>query len=143
MLDVRESPVTDTARRTPLRAASPCFIVADFARAVRFYQTQLGFELRYSAPDEAPFFGIVGRDQVQIHLKEVAPEIQPIPNAGRHAYAPFDAFVEVADPDQLAAELRERGVQFHVELSDRDDSLRGFQIRDCDGYVLFFGRVKH
>ena len=46
----------------------------------------------------------------------------------------------LADPDALAAELTGRGVEFHKELQDTDDGLRGFEIRGTDGYVLFFGR---
>ncbi|MDJ0788045.1 MAG: VOC family protein [Myxococcota bacterium] len=112
---------------------SPFFIVADFARAVAFYRDRLGFELRFQTPEDAPFFGIVGRGDVQIHLKEVSPDVPPLPNVSRHEWAPFDAYVYVDDPEALARELGAR-----VEV--RDDGLRGFEVADADGYVLFFGR---
>ena len=60
-----------TERQT-LGHISPFLIVGDLVRAVRFYEERLGFEVRYSAPPEAPFFAIVGRDQVQIYLKAVS-----------------------------------------------------------------------
>ena len=122
---------------------SPCFIVSDVLRAIRFYEEKLGFETRFLAPKEEPFLAIVGRDTVQVYLKNVSDDsttIAPQPNNTRHPWAPWDAFVFLADPDALAAELAGRGVEFHKEIQDTDDGLRGFEIRDTDGYVLFFGR---
>jgi hypothetical protein len=33
-------------------------------------------------------------------------------------------------------------VEFFVPLNDHDDGLRGFEIKDADGYILFFGRPR-
>jgi len=44
------------------------------------------------------------------------------------------------DPDALAAEFISRGLELHEPLSDIEDRLRGFEVKDLDGYVLFFGR---
>ena len=51
----------------------------------------------------------------------------------------WDAYVLAVDPDSIAAEFADRGVAFSVPLMDTHDSLRGFEIKDPDGYVLFFG----
>jgi catechol 2,3-dioxygenase-like lactoylglutathione lyase family enzyme len=91
-------------RQTAIVPISPFFIVSDVPLAVRFYEEKLGFDVRFSMPDEAPFFAIVGRDAVQILLKAVADEIRPQPNHTRHPWAPWDAFVVVNDPDSLATE---------------------------------------
>lgn len=50
--------------------------------------------------------------------------------------------MSVPDPDALAAEFASRQVEFFVPLRDTDDGLRGFEIRDPDGYILFFGRPR-
>jgi catechol 2,3-dioxygenase-like lactoylglutathione lyase family enzyme len=123
-----------------LGGISPFFLVDDVSRAVRFYRERLGFELRFAEPADAPFFAIVGRDGTQLFLKCVSESVHPQPNPTRHEWAAWDAFVFVADPDALAAELATRGAPFHRELHDRSDGLRGFEIADADGYVLFFGR---
>jgi catechol 2,3-dioxygenase-like lactoylglutathione lyase family enzyme len=123
-----------------LGGISPFFLVDDVARAVRFYREQLGFEVRFAEPAEDPFFVIVGRDDTQIFLKCVSESVHPQPNATRHEWAPWDAFVYVGDPDALAAEMTTRGTPFHEVLRERSDGLRGFEIEDADGYVLFFGR---
>jgi len=119
---------------------APFFIVSDVSAAIEFYRQRLGFELRTAIPQGDPFFAIVGRDSVQILLKSVSDTVEPQPNPTRHEWAPWDAFVFVDDPDALAAELESGGETLHVALGDRDDGLRGFEVRDSDGYVLFFGR---
>jgi catechol 2,3-dioxygenase-like lactoylglutathione lyase family enzyme len=132
-------------KKQPLGHIAPFFIVEDVPRAIKFYEEQLGFEIRFLGPGRDPFFAIVGRDSVQIYLKNVSDDthtISPQPNHTRHHWAPWDAFVFLADPDALAAELESRGVEFHKEIHDTEDGLRGFEIRDRDGYVLFFGRPK-
>lgn len=48
----------------------------------------------------------------------------------------------VPDPDALPAEFASRNVEFSEPLKDTDDGLRGFELKDCDGYVLFFGRPR-
>jgi hypothetical protein len=75
-------------------------------------------------------------------LKAVAKEVSALPNRSRHPYARWDAYIHVTDPDALAAELRDRDVTFSAPLTDTDDGLRGFELIDHDGYLLFFGRPR-
>ena len=119
---------------------SPFFIVEELERAINFYQDSLGFEVRLRFPDEEPFFGIVGRDQAQILLKVIGSDVKPMPNPVRHAWARWDAFIYVEDPDTLAAEFQGRAVDFVEILRDWEDGMRGFAVSDRDGYVIFFGR---
>lgn len=63
-----------------------------------------------------------------------------LPNHWRHERAPWDAFVFVEDPDTLALEFESHDAVLHRPVADRDDGLRGFEVSDCDGYGLFFGR---
>jgi hypothetical protein len=41
-----------------------------------------------------------------------------------------------------AAEFSSRNVEFSAPLQGTDDGLRGFELEDADGYVLFFGRPR-
>jgi hypothetical protein len=66
----------------------------------------------------------------------------PLPNPKRYSWARWDAYVYVPDPDALAAEFAARGAVFSEPLKDTHDGLRGFEITDSDGYVLFFGRPR-
>ena len=76
-----------------------------------------------------------------IMLKDVG--VDPLPNYKRDVekgWARWDAYVP--DPDALAAEFSSRNVEFSQPLKDDDDGLRGFELKDADGYVLFFGRPR-
>ncbi len=116
------------------------FIVGDIQASLDHYVGQLGFNCRYAAPGEDPFFAIVGRDSAQILLKVVNAEIKALPNRERHPWAAWDAFLYVADPDSLYAEFIERQVCMARSLGVTDEGLLGFEIADPDGYVCFFGR---
>src|ERR1700761_558999 len=120
-----------------LQFVAPCFIVADIKTATAFYTERLGFELRFQDPDADDFFAIVGRDNVMIFLKAVAPEIKPVPNRTRHEYAPWDAYVFVNEPEALYEEFTAKGIQFYAPLNN-SGGLRGFEVMDADGYVLYF-----
>ena len=68
-----------------------------------------------------------------------------MPNCTRdvqQGLARWDAYLQVPDPDALAAEFSSRKVEFFEPLTDTEDGLRGFELRDADGYVLFFGRSR-
>jgi catechol 2,3-dioxygenase-like lactoylglutathione lyase family enzyme len=127
-----------------INAISPFFIVRDVPASIAFYRDRLGFDTTFQgpAPDDI-FFGIVRRGGAQILLKAVGVEPQPNPTRDiKQGIARWDAFVEAPDPDALAAEFASRDVEFVEPLEDTDDGLRGFAIKDADGYVLFFGRPR-
>jgi len=128
--------------RPTTQAISPFFIVSSVDQTIVFYRDKLGFETRFQEPDLNPFFAIVGRDGVQIFVKSDK-DTSPLPNSKRHPSMKWDAFVYVPDPDALAVEFAEHGAAFSVPLKDTHDGLRGFEIRDPDGYVLFFGRPRN
>lgn len=127
--------------RPAIGGISPFFIVGDMAATLAFYRDDLGFEVTFLAesPDD-PYFAIVERDRAMILLKSV--EAPPLPNPKRDASARWDAYVYVPDPDALAAEFASRGVAFSEPLKDTHDGLRGFEIEDVNGYVLFLGRPR-
>lgn len=121
---------------------SPFFIVNDVPASLAFYRDRLGFEVTFEGPEpDDIFFGIVCRGGAQILMKAIG--VAPVPNYTRdikQGIARWDAFVIVPDPDALAAEYASRDVEFFEPLQDTPDGLRGFEIKDADGYLLFFGR---
>lgn len=119
---------------------SPFFIVQDVAEAFAFYRDRLGFEVIFQVPGDDLFFGIVRRGGAMIMFKSVG--VDPLPNNRRKAAARWDAYLYVPDPDALAAEFASRQVEFSEPLKDTHDGLRGFELRDSGGYVLFFGRPR-
>jgi catechol 2,3-dioxygenase-like lactoylglutathione lyase family enzyme len=123
---------------------APFFIVRNVPAALAFYRDRLGFDVTFQGPEpDDIFFGIVQRGGAMIMLKDVG--VDPVPNCKRDVkkgLARWDAYLHVPDPDALAEELASRNVTFFTPLSDTDDGLRGFEVEDADGYVLFFGRPR-
>jgi catechol 2,3-dioxygenase-like lactoylglutathione lyase family enzyme len=128
--------------KTAIAGIAPFFIVKDVRAALAFYRNHFGFDITFQGPTEDDiFFGIVQRDAAMIMVKQTG--VDPIPNHTRDAKegnAPWDAYCYVPDPDALAAEFASRNVEFLKPLQDNDDNLRGFEVQDADGYVLYFGR---
>ena len=120
---------------------SPFFIVSNVEETIAFYRDKLGFETRFREPDQNPFFAVIGRDGAQILVKSDK-DVSPLPNSKRHPFMRWDAYVNAPDPDALAAEFADHGTAFSEPLKDTHDGLRGFEICDPDGYVLFFGRPR-
>jgi catechol 2,3-dioxygenase-like lactoylglutathione lyase family enzyme len=133
-----------TAAKPAITGIAPFFIVKHVPAALSFYRDRLGFDITFQGPDpDDIFFGIVQRGAAMIMLKDVG--VDPLPNYKRdvkNGWARWDAYLHVPDPDALAAEFSSRSVEFSQALKDDDDGLRGFELKDADGYVLFFGRPR-
>jgi len=101
---------------------APLFIVNNVPAALAFYRDRLGFDVTFQGPEpDDIFFGIVQRGAAVIMFKSVG--VDPVPNYTRDV---------------------KKGIArwFSEPLKDTDDGLRGFELKDADGYVLFFGRTR-
>jgi catechol 2,3-dioxygenase-like lactoylglutathione lyase family enzyme len=132
--------------QTAIAGIAPFFIVRDVPLALAFYRDRLGFDITFQGPGEDDiFFGIVQRGAAMIMMKSIG--VDPVPNYTRDikkGIARWDAYLYVPDPDALAAEYASRNVEFFTPLHDNDeDGLRGFEVKDTDGYLLYFGRLQH
>lgn len=127
--------------RPVIGSMCPFFIVADVPRTIAFYTERLGFETSHLEPERAPFFAILERDGAMLFVK--AGTAAPLPNPARDPEMRWDAYCYTPDPDALAAEFGARGATFSNPLEDTSDGLRGFQVTDPDGYVLFLGRPRN
>jgi catechol 2,3-dioxygenase-like lactoylglutathione lyase family enzyme len=126
--------------RPVINGIAPFFIVDNALAAVAFYRDKLGFDVIFQEPRHSPFFAIVCRDSAMLMVKAI--EVKPLPNSTRDPAARWDAYLNVPDPDALAAEFTSRGVIFSEPLKNTTDGLRGFELKDADGHVLFFGRPR-
>ncbi|MBK8981027.1 MAG: VOC family protein [Ignavibacteria bacterium] len=128
--------------KTQISGIAPFFIVKNVPEALSFYSECLGFDITFQGPTEDDiFFGIVQRGAAMIMLKDIG--VNPIPNYTRDinkGIARWDAYLYVPDPDALAKEFLLRNVEFFQPLKENDIGLRGFEVEDTDGYILFFGR---
>jgi catechol 2,3-dioxygenase-like lactoylglutathione lyase family enzyme len=127
--------------KAAITGIAPFFIVKNVPAALSFYRDRLGFDITFQGPAEDDiFFGIVQRGAAMIMLKDIG--VDPVPNYTRDikkGIARWDAYIHVPDPDALAVEFASRDVNFFTPLNDNDDGLRGFEVKDADGYLLYFG----
>lgn len=125
-----------------LKSVTPFFIVNNLQATIDFYESKLGFAVRYKGgggdAETEDYWVFLARDQVMLMFKAVA--APPLPNSSRDGYARWDAYVYTNDPDGLYAEYVGRGVAMHAELANTSDRLRAFEVKDNSGYVLCFGR---
>ena len=132
------------ATKSAISGIAPLFIVKNVPETLAFYRDRLGFDVTFEGPEpDDIFFGIVQRGAAMVMFKDVG--VDPVPNYTRDikkGIARWDAYLYVPDPDALAAEFSSRNVEFFQPLDDDDDGLRGFEIKDTDGYILFFGRPR-
>jgi catechol 2,3-dioxygenase-like lactoylglutathione lyase family enzyme len=123
-------------------SVAPLFIVRDVPGTLAYYRDKLGFTVTFEGPEpDDIFFGMVERENAMFMFKDV--DLDPVPNRTRdigHGVASWDAYVYVPDPDALSEELGSRGADFSTQLGNNSDNLRGFEIRDPNGYIIFFGR---
>jgi catechol 2,3-dioxygenase-like lactoylglutathione lyase family enzyme len=129
--------------RAEIAGISPFFIVNDVPTALAFYRDRLGFAVTFEGPEPDDIFFGICRGGAQILFKAIG--VPPVPNYTRdikQGIARWDAYVDVPDPDALAAEFASRNVELFEPLQDTEDGLRGFELKDADGYLLFFGRPR-
>jgi catechol 2,3-dioxygenase-like lactoylglutathione lyase family enzyme len=132
--------------KAEISGIAPFFIVHNVPAALSFYRDRFGFDITFQGPsNDDIFFGIVQRGAAMIILKDIG--VDPVPNYTRDAkkgIARWDAYLHVPNPDALAAEFTSRNVEFFLPLKESysDDGLRGFEVKDADGYLLFFGRTQ-
>ena len=127
--------------KTEITGIAPFFIVRNVPEALKFYRDRFGFDITFQGPEEDDiFFGIVQRGAAMIMMKDIG--VDPVPNYTRDikkGIARWDAYIHVPDPDALAEEFSSRDVKFFTPLMNNDDGLRGFEVEDADGYLLYFG----
>jgi catechol 2,3-dioxygenase-like lactoylglutathione lyase family enzyme len=118
---------------------APLLIVSNVDRTLAFYRDKLRFKTTFQEPRLEPFFAISERDGAQFLFKSDR-AVKPMPNSHRHPWIKWDAYIFTSDPDALAEDFLRSGAALSEPVSNTGEGLRGFEITDPDGYVLFFGR---
>ncbi len=115
-----------------IQCAIPVIAVSNSRRAEDYYCKVLGFATLFTYrpnPSKAePCYMGVARDGVRLHLHSFKPERSGL----------TDAFIYVADVDQLFAEFSSRGATCQLPPTDQTWGTREIAIRDPDGNVLVF-----
>ncbi|PZG21827.1 hypothetical protein C1I95_06715 [Micromonospora craterilacus] len=112
--------------------AIPALPVSDVARAVEYYTGRFGFESRYADDD----YGIVGKDEVEIHLW---PANKPnTPGAEPHLAGSASCRIQVSDVEALYGELDRAGIVHPNGALDDHPWGREFTTLDADRNAITF-----
>ncbi len=124
---------------TTFQSIIPNLIVRDIDASARFYQEVLGFAVKTTVPDEAPFvFVWLERDGVPVFLNDAATVDHDLPGAGhRPPGGTATLFFTVTDVDAYHRLVAPRA-KVVMPLKTQFYGMREFAIEDPDGHILTF-----
>jgi uncharacterized glyoxalase superfamily protein PhnB len=111
------------------RDAFPILYVEDVQRAVDFYVSLLGFEVKFRWPEE-------GADELQFAFLKLEPLGIGIGRRHEHSTGDFELCVYADDIDAAAERLREAGAEEVMPPQDEPWGERRAYFRDRDGHLL-------
>ena len=116
-------------------------MVEDVAETVAWYESRLGAEQTSEIESDGDVvWAQVERDGVRFmfqrrdSMESELPSLADVPIGGS-----LSIYVHVDDVEALGAELAD--VERALEMRTSEYGLREFAIRDCNGYVLWFGEI--
>ena len=125
---------------TTFTSVTPNLLVRDIERSTAFYRDVLGFTIKQTVPDAAPFvFVWLERDGVPVFLNDPQAVEKDVPARARRARPGGTAtmFFVVTDVDALHARWR-RTTTVVMPLKTQFYGMREFAVEDPDGHLLTF-----
>lgn len=121
------------------KAVTPNLIVRDVERSRRFYCDILGFTVKQTVPDAAPFaFVWLERGEVTVFLNDPAAIAEDVPSMAQPVFGgTATLFVIVDGVDALHAEVAPH-VPLAMTLRTQFYGMREFAVHDPDGHLITF-----
>ena len=121
------------------QSVTPNLIVRDVAASTAFYRDVLGFTIKQTVPDQAPFvFVWLERDGVPVFLNAVHAVEEDFPGAAaRPAGGTATLFFAVTEVDALHARIAPHAPVV-MPLKTQFYGMREFAVTDPDGHILTF-----
>ena len=128
-----------TSSPVAFKAVTPNLIVRDIERSRRFYCEVLGFTVKQTVPDAAPFvFVWLERGDVTVFLNDPSAVAEAMPSMAQPAFGgTATLFVTVDGVDALHAHVAPQ-VPLAMSLRTQFYGMREFAIHDPDGHLLTF-----
>lgn len=120
-------------------AVTPNLIVRDIAVSTTFYVEVLGFTVKQTVPEQAPFvFVWLERGAVPVFLNDPAAVAKDLPGYATPTFGgTATLFIAVEGVDALHAQVAAR-VPIVMPLHTQWYGMREFAIHDPDGHLLTF-----
>jgi catechol 2,3-dioxygenase-like lactoylglutathione lyase family enzyme len=122
---------------TTYTSLTPNLVVRDIAASTAFYRDTLGFTVKQTVPDAAPFvFVWLERDAVQVFLNDVETVREHVPAAARNLGG-SGLFIIVNGLDELHERVAKL-TPLVMPLTKQFYGMREFAVADPDGHVITF-----
>jgi lactoylglutathione lyase len=124
---------------TTFSSVTPSLLVADIDRSAAFYHGVLGFQVKETVPDVAPFvFVWLERDGVSVFLNDPKAVAHDFPDAMRRTPGgTATMFFVVSEVDALHSHVAPHG-QIVIPLKTQFYGMREFAMEDPDGHLITF-----
>ena len=124
---------------TTFTSVTPNLLVQDIERSTTFYRDVLGFTVKQTVPEAAPFvFVWLERDGVPVFLNDPRAADHDYPEASRRpAGGTATMFFIISDVDAFHANVAP-GANVIMPLKTQFYGMREFAIEDPDGHILTF-----
>jgi uncharacterized glyoxalase superfamily protein PhnB len=124
---------------TTFTSVTPNLLVQDIERSTTFYRDVLGFTVKQTVPEAAPFvFVWLERDGVPVFLNDPRAADHDYPEASRRpAGGTATMFFIISDVDAFHANVAPRA-NVIMPLKTQFYGMREFAIVDPDGHILTF-----
>lgn len=124
---------------TTFTSVTPNLLVKDLDRSTAFYRDVLGFTVKQTVPDRAPFvFVWLERDGVPVFLNDPKAIEHDFPGAAsRPSGGSATLFFVVSGVDALHAEVAPHA-RLIMPIKTQFYGMREFAIEDPDGHIITF-----
>ncbi len=129
------NPSTNTLSTSTLTSAEPQLFTLDMQRSLDFYQSILGFSVRFSYGDP-PFYAQVFRDSAKLNLRLVHEPVVPPEVLIEHEL--LSASITVENIKELFLEFKVKSAEFFKPLSTEPWGARTMVVKDPDGNLILF-----
>ena len=120
-------------------SVTPNLIVRDIDASTAFYRDVLGFTVKMTVPDQAPFvFVWLERDSVPVFLNDPKAVEEDLPEVARRpSGGTCTMFFVITGVDDLHAQIAAK-VKVVMPLKTQFYGMREFAIEDPDGHIITF-----
>jgi lactoylglutathione lyase len=124
---------------TTFASVTPNLIVRDIEASTGFYRDVLGFAVKQTVPEAAPFvFVWLERDGVPVFLNDPAAVEKDLPGAGARAVGgTATLFFVIKGVDDFHAQVAPK-TRIVMSLRTQFYGMREFAVEDPDGHLLTF-----
>lgn len=124
-----------------LNSVTANLMVEDVGETVDWYRDVFGVEVLGRMPEEGEaVWAQVGKGGVSLMFQERGSLVDEFPGfEGMDIGGSFSLYIDVSDVEGLYDDLCSGGVEAELGPRVTDYGRREFAVRDCNGYVLWFG----